>query len=273
MIVRISGNVKPEARELASPAVPTFASFDGTELFYDDQGDGRPVVLLHGFAADTNINFVRSGLLDALVDEGYRTIALDHRGHGLSAKPHEPEAYADDALTRDVQALFDHLALDGVIVVGYSMGSGIALRLGAIDPRVRAVVAIGVGAASIERGVEEGARDGTAMGDAMLADDPDSITDPLGAQFRRLADSVRADRVALAALMQAGRPRPSDHLGDITVPVLVVAGTDDELAGDPQGLADRISGAGWVTVPGDHFTSPSRAVDPVLAFVASVPRN
>src|SRR6476620_6872999 len=178
-------------RGLASPAVPTFASFDGTELFYDDQGasdserprgggDGRAVVLLHGFAADTNINFVRSGILDGLVDEGYRTIALDHRGHGLSAKPHEPEAYADDALTRDVQALFDELGLDGVTVVGYSMGSGIALRLAAVDPRVCAVVAIGVGTASIERGAEEGGRDGTAMGDAMLADDPESITDPLG---------------------------------------------------------------------------------------------
>jgi len=256
--------------------VPTFASFDGVELYYDDQepdASGPPVVLLHGFAADTNINFVRSGLLDAILDDGYRPVALDHRGHGLSAKPHEPEAYADDALTRDVQALFDHLGLDGVIVVGYSMGSGIALRLGAIDSRVRAVVALGVGQASIERGAEEGAPDGNVMGDAMLADDPDSITDPLGAQFRRLADSVRADRVALAALMQAGRPRPADHLDDISVPVLVIAGTDDELAGDPQGLADRIPDARWVTVPGDHFTSSGRAVDPILNFLASVRRT
>jgi pimeloyl-ACP methyl ester carboxylesterase len=258
--------------------VPTFASFDGVELFYDDQGDGRPVVLLHGFAADTNINFVRSGILDALVDEGYRTVALDHRGHGLSAKPHEPEAYADDALTRDAQALFDHLGLDRVTVIGYSMGSGLALRLAAVDPRVVAVVALGVGAASIERGAEEGAQDGSAqdsnvMGDAMLADDPDSITDPLGRQFRTLADSVRADRLALAALMQAGRPRPADHLGEIRVPVLVVAGTDDELAGDPQGLADCIDGARAVTVPGDHFTANSRAVNAVVAFVAEVPRG
>lgn len=250
--------------------MPTFASFDGVELFYDDQGDGRPVVLLHGFAADTNINFVRSGILDALVDEGYRSIALDHRGHGLSAKPHEPEAYADDALTRDAQALFDHLGLDRVTVIGYSMGSGLALRLAAVDPRVVAVVALGVGAASIERGAEEGAQDGSGMGDAMLADDPDTITDPLGAQFRRLADSVRADRLALAALMQAGRPRPADHLGDIQVPVLVVAGADDELAGDPQGLADRIDGARAVTVPGDHFTANSRAVDAIVDFLAAV---
>ena len=256
--------------------MPTFASFDGTELFYDDaEADtgGAPVVLLHGFAADTNINFVRPGILDALADEGYRPVTLDHRGHGLSAKPHESEAYADDALTRDVQALFDHLGLDRITVIGYSMGSGIALRLAAVEPRVIAVVAIGVGAASLERGSDDGGPDAGAMGDAMLADDPDAITDPLGRQFRTLADSIRADRLALAALMQAGRPRPSDHLDDIAVPVLVIAGTDDELAGDPQGLADRIGGARAVTVPGDHFTANSRAVDPILDFLADVRRS
>jgi pimeloyl-ACP methyl ester carboxylesterase len=252
--------------------VPTFASFDGIELFYDDQepdASGPPVVLLHGFAADTNINFVRSGLLDALVDDGYRSIALDHRGHGLSAKPHEPEAYADDALTRDVQALFDHLGLERVTVIGYSMGSGIALRLAAVDPRVAAVIALGVGSASLDRGPE----DGTGMNDAMLADDPETITDPLGRRFRTLADSIRADRVALAALMQAGRPRPADHLADIKVPVLVVAGSDDDLAGDPQGLADRIDGARAVTIPGDHFTANSRSVDPILDFLVDVRRG
>ena len=142
-----------------------------------------------------------------------------------------------------------------------------------VEPRVIAVVAIGVGAASLERGSDDGGPDAGAMGDAMLADDPDAITDPLGRQFRTLADSIRADRLALAALMQAGRPRPSDHLDDIAVPVLVIAGTDDELAGDPQGLADRIGGARAVTVPGDHFTANSRAVDPILDFLADVRRS
>ena len=50
------------------------------------------MILLHGFAADTNINWVRSGVLDALVDEGFRAVALDARGHGLSEKPHDPES-------------------------------------------------------------------------------------------------------------------------------------------------------------------------------------
>src|SRR6478736_2949299 len=105
----------------------SFASFDGVTLSYQDEGRGRAVVLLHGFAADTNINWVRSGVLDALVDEGYRALALDARGHGLSEKPHEPEAYADGAMTRDARALLDHLELERAHVVGYSMGASTAL--------------------------------------------------------------------------------------------------------------------------------------------------
>jgi len=63
-----------------------FDSFDGLSLYYDDQGDGPTVVLLHGFAADMNVNYVRSGILDLLLDEGYRVVALDARGHGLIPK-------------------------------------------------------------------------------------------------------------------------------------------------------------------------------------------
>ena len=246
--------------------MPTFASFDGTEIFYDDQEDGPAVVLLHGFAADTNINYVRPGIFDALLDEGFRAIAMDTRGHGLSAKPHDAAAYADGALTRDVQALLDHLGLDPVAVVGYSMGAGIALALGATDPRVRAVVALGVGSASIERGTD----DRPAMGDAFLAEDPETITDPLGRQFRRLADSIRADRLALHACMGTPHARVDAHLVEIVVPVLVIAGVDDELAGDPAAIADRVADGRALTVPGDHFTANAQPAlqRAVLDFLA-----
>jgi pimeloyl-ACP methyl ester carboxylesterase len=246
--------------------VPTFASFDGTEIFYDDQEDGPAVVLLHGFAADTNINYVRPGIFDALLDDGFRAIAMDTRGHGLSAKPHDAAAYADGALTRDVQALLDHLGLESVAVVGYSMGAGIALSLGATDPRVRAVVAHGVGSDSIERGTD----DRPAMGDAFLAEDPETITDPLGRQFRRLADSIRADRLALHACMATPHARVDDHLAEIVVPVLVIAGVDDELAGDPAAIADRVADGRSLTVPGDHFTANAQPAlqRAVLDFLA-----
>ncbi|MBM3660409.1 MAG: alpha/beta hydrolase, partial [Actinobacteria bacterium] len=230
-----------------------FASFDGTEIWFDVQDDDAErgsVVLLHGFAADTNINYVRPGILDALVDEGFRVVATDFRGHGLSGKPHDPSAYADAALARDVQGLLDHLGLDPVVVVGYSMGAGVALHLGAHDPRVTRVVALGVGAASIAR---RGETDQPGFADALLADDPESITDPLGKQFRRLADSVRADREALAACMTQAPVDFVAAVDAVTVPVLVVAGADDELAGDPAGVADRVADGRALTVPGNHF--------------------
>src|SRR6478736_6723841 len=208
----------------------TFGSFDGVTLSYQDEGRGRAVVLLHGFAADTNINWVRSGVLDALVDEGYRALAPDARGHGLSEKPHEPGAYADGAMTRDARALLDHLELERAHVVGYSMGASTALALAATEPRVQRVIAVGVGGATLARRTAE--RFGTGMVDGLLADDPDTITDPLARQFRTLADSVRADRQALAAFSQARHDDGIDH-ASISVPVLVVAGVDDELAGDP----------------------------------------
>lgn len=241
--------------------MPTFDSFDGLTLSYEDEGRGRAVLLLHGFAADTNINWVRSGVLDALVDEGYRAIALDARGHGLSEKPHEPEAYADDAMTRDARALLDHLGLDRAHVVGYSMGATTALRIAIAEPRAQRVVAVGVGGATIARRTSAGTGQPAADGlgpdlvDGLLAEDPTTITDPIARQFRTLADSVRADRVALAAYSRAHRDDVGPDLGTIGVPVLVVAGVDDELAGDPGALAALIPDATVATVPGDHFTS------------------
>ena len=81
--------------------MPHFTSHDGTSLYYDDQGDGSPVVLMHGFVGDVNIDWIRSGILDRLLDEGYRTIGYDARGHGLSDKPHDMDVYAGDALPND----------------------------------------------------------------------------------------------------------------------------------------------------------------------------
>lgn len=234
--------------------MPTFETFDGLTLHYHDEGDGDLVVLLHGFAADTNINWVRSGIFDALLDEGYRVVTLDARGHGLSAKPHDPEAYADGAMTRDVQALLDQLGASGCCVIGYSMGAVTTMHLAATEPRVQRAVLLGVGGVTI---ADDG-RDRGAFAAGLLVQDPTTITDPIAAQFRTLADSVRADREALAAFASAERTDVTDLLAEIAVPVLVVAGCDDLLAGAPTDLAALIPGASALTVSGDHFTSNSQ---------------
>src|SRR5688500_7194515 len=97
-------------------------SFDGTTIAFRAEGDGPTVLLLHGFAADHHLNWVGPGVFDAVVASGRRVIAPDARGHGRSDKPHDPAAYADDTMVRDVRAVLDHLAVESLDVVGYSMG-------------------------------------------------------------------------------------------------------------------------------------------------------
>src|SRR4051812_21672042 len=231
--------------------MPDFESFDGLRLSYLDDGDGRVVVLLHGFAADTNVNYVRSGILDLLLDEGYRVVTLDARGHGLSSKPTDPEAYADDAMKRDVVALFDHLGLDDVLLVGYSMGAHLSLRLAPSEPRVKAVVLLGIG----EHGTGEsgeGRRD--ALVAVLEAESPDDVDDASLRQFRVMAGLDREPLLAYVRAPGSVGPAPVDG---VDVPVLLVGGDHDENAGDPAPLAERL-GATLVRVPGDHFTANSR---------------
>ena len=230
----------------------SFESFDGLTLFYQDEGEGRTVVLLHGFAADTNVNYVRSGILDLLLDEGYRVVTLDARGHGLSSKPTESEAYANDAMKRDVVALFDHLGLDDVLLVGYSMGAHLSLRLAPDEPRVTALVLLGIG--DTAGGGESGPDRRDALLAVLEADNPDDIDDASLRQFRVMAG---LDREPLLAYVKAPGTNMPSRLDAITVPVLLIVGDDDENAGDPSPLAEAL-GATLVRVPGDHFTANAR---------------
>jgi len=225
----------------------TFESFDGAKLSYDTDGDGVPVLLLHGFATDVYTNWVRPGITDALNRAGFKTIALDQRGHGMSAKPHEDEAYADEAMVKDAKALLDHLSLDRVLGLGYSMGARNLLSLITIDERVRAAVLGGVGGNMLE------AREfGSAISDAMLEEDKSKITNNFARSFRDFADLTRGDRVALAAVMRQSRP-PLEGLDRIEVPVLILTADNDPLAHSPDKLAAAIPGARTAVVGGTHL--------------------
>ena len=90
----------------------TFSSFDGTTIAFDDLGEGPPVVMLHGFAADAHANWHQPKVVEAVVATGRRVITPDARGHGRSGKPHDIDAYKNQAMPRDVSALLDHLGLD-----------------------------------------------------------------------------------------------------------------------------------------------------------------
>ena len=85
---------------------PLFKSFDGTQIHYDVIGQGRPVVLLHGFN-NTGEGWENTPVYKALVDAGFKVITLDLRGNGQSDKPHVLSAYQNDAEVRDVMGLME----------------------------------------------------------------------------------------------------------------------------------------------------------------------
>ncbi|GAA3554622.1 alpha/beta hydrolase [Amycolatopsis ultiminotia] len=243
----------------------TFTAPDGLPLSYTVwEGDGRhrrPVVLHHGFAADSEVNWVRPGVVNTLVDAGFTVIALDARGHGASAKPHDSAAYGESVMAADLSALLDELKLDEVCLAGYSLGAIVSLLVATNDRRVRCLAVGGVGAGIVDfGGVDTRVVDREQIAAGLLAEDRADVL-PAARPFRRLARRAGADTVALAAVLRAPSHGPF-RLSALSVPTLVLAGESDQLAAEPERLAAAIAGARLVRVPGDHMAA---VADPAFA--------
>ncbi|MDX3929657.1 MAG: alpha/beta hydrolase [Shinella sp.] len=256
---------------------PAFSSFihDGLELAFFDEGDpsGVPVLLIHGFASSANVNWVYPGWLKTLGDAGYRVIAIDNRGHGASAKPHDPEAYRTPLMAGDAAALLDHLGIAEAHVFGYSMGARITAFLALAHPhRVRSIVLGGLGI-----GIIDGVGDWDPIAEALLAPSLEMVTHPRGRMFRAFADQTKSDREALAACISASRDLLSpEDVARIDVPALIGVGTKDDIAGAPQPLADLMANARALDIPGrDHMLAVGDRVfkQAVLEFLAEVDRS
>src|SRR5262245_31086333 len=119
---------------------------DGVEIAFLDEGEGEPVVLVHGFASTAAVNWVHPGWVATLTRAGRRAIALDNRGHGRTCKLYDPPAYHSARMAEDVRALLDHLGLARADVMGYSMGARITAFLALAHPaRVGSIVLGGLG--------------------------------------------------------------------------------------------------------------------------------
>src|SRR6516162_818922 len=250
--------------------MPRF-THDHVEIAFLDEGEGEPVVLVHGFASNKEVNWVAPTWITTLTRAGYRAIALDSRGHGASSKLYDPAAYHSAIMAEDIRALLDRLTLPRADVIGYSMGARITAFLALAYPhRVRSAVLGGLGIRLVEGvGLPETIADGLEA--PSIAD----VTDPTAYLFRAFAEQTQSDLRALAACMRGSRQTLSRaEVGHIAPPLLVAVGSEDQVAGAPEPLAALIPGAQALVIPGrDHMLAVGDRVfkSAVIDFLAKRP--
>jgi pimeloyl-ACP methyl ester carboxylesterase len=244
---------------------------DGIEIAFLDEGEGEPIVLVHGFASNAAVNWVHPGWVTRLTKDGRRVIALDVRGHGASGKLYDPAAYHTAVMAEDVRALIDHLGLTSADVMGYSMGARITAFLARAHPaRVRKAVLGGLGSHLVDGvGLPESIAE--ALETSSLAD----VEDRTGRTFRAFAEQTKSDLAALAACIRGSRQTLSrEQAASIRVPVLVAVGSKDAVAGSAQELAALLPFGRALDIPGrDHMLAVGDRVfkEGVLAFLAERP--
>jgi pimeloyl-ACP methyl ester carboxylesterase len=222
------------------------------EIAYLDEGEGEPIVLVHGFASNKEVNWVYPGWVSTLTRAGRRVIALDNRGHGASTKLYDPAAYHSSLMAEDVRALLDHLEISRADVMGYSLGSRVTTIFAVAHPRrVRAAILGGIGIHLVDGPGLSAQTIAAALEAPTRAD----VTDPRGHTFRAFAEQTRSDLRALAACIRGSRQTIArDELAGVTMPLLVAAGSKDDIAGSPEALAALVPGAKALVIPDrDHM--------------------
>ena len=215
------------------------------ELYFEDQGSGSPVVLIHGWPLSSRS---WEAQVPALIAAGHRVITYDRRGFGASSQPWE--GYDYDTLAADLDALLTHLDVTGATLVGFSMGGGEVARY--IGRHGTARVARAVFAAAVppylyqssdnpDGGLDDatiGQFESGVTGDRIAfleeftqsfftaGERTDLVSEPMRRYHRSIAEFA-SPKGTLDCIAAFGRTDFRDDIAEIDVPTLVIHGDSD----------------------------------------------
>jgi pimeloyl-ACP methyl ester carboxylesterase len=229
--------------------VQRFRARDGVELAYREVGEGRPLVLIHGFVSTGYVNWVKYGHAARLAEAGYRVVMPDLRGHGDSARPHDPDCYPPDVLTEDGFALLEHLGLTTDFDLGgYSLGGRTVMRMLVRGCRAARAVIAGMGLDNITStgGSTEWFRRLLTNYGSFSHGDPEFMA-------QAFIKTVDGDPEALLRVIEASVDTSREEIAAVDLPTLVVMGDQDDDHGSGSDLAELLPQGTDRTVPGSHM--------------------
>ena len=231
-----------------------FTAPDGAEIVWRETGEGRPVVMLHGFFSDAETNWIKYGHAAAVAARGFRVVMPDLRAHGDSAKLHDASAYPPDVLATDNLALIAHLGLTDYDLVGYSLGARTSLRMMIMGAAPRRAVISGMG--------YKGVIDATRRGDFFRR-----VLTQLGSFERGSPEwfaeaflkTSGGDEKALVHILDTFVSSTDAELAALDRPILILCGEDDQDNGSAQELAEALPQARYQAIPGNHMSAVAKA--------------
>jgi len=240
---------------VTDPRTYTLPGFDGAALAVHECGDehGRPLFLIHGLFSNAETNWIKYGHAATLAEAGFRVIMPDLRAHGMSAAPHDPAAYPDFVLVKDMLALIEALGLADYDLGGFSLGARTVAALLVEGVRPRRTILSGMGLEGLSQWEQ---RSGFFI-DAIDARETVKRDDPhfMAVMFMK---TMKIDPVAARLLLQAHNPVDVDALTRMDVPIAVVCGTEDRDNGSPGALVETLADARLYEVPGTHMSCITR---------------
>lgn len=230
-----------------------FTAPDGIELAWTEMGEGRPVVLIHGYFSNAAVNWIKYGHAEKLAARGFRVIVPDLRGHGLSDKPQKVSAYPADVLMQDGMALVAHLGLTDYDLGGYSLGGRTIMRMLVNGATPRRAVLSGMGLA----GLLDTQGRGTYFRNVLtnLGNFERGSSEWLTEAFLK---TTKGDPVALLNILETFVDTPREAIAGVQTPTLVITGVEDDDNGSGEEVADLLPHGTFQSIPGNHMSAVTR---------------